>query len=314
MVQQKRGFKFALSKIESLLEVVKAIIPIGNPDCDKILNEHASCYPTKDCTATLLKRKFQELAHTKIPTEDPNMPPHICKAKHIYYRIVQATEGSTGGSEDGADLDNERNGEFKDEEEDDDEEGGMVEVNNNSFTLSADDKQLTMDDDNGSQIDAAAAVAGASGRQASDGNQSSVSAISSEKWRVGAASSSREMRDGGQKKHAFSMPFKTPRKRSSRTDNSNDDGFLFGSMMCMMMHQSWMESEQRERQNKQREHQHRIDAELREREYKLCREEMVIAHEKACAQWQLMNVMMMLLLNKNGGDNVPCPPGIPMDD
>ena len=33
MAQQKRGFKFTLSKIESLLEVVKAIIPIGNRDC-----------------------------------------------------------------------------------------------------------------------------------------------------------------------------------------------------------------------------------------------------------------------------------------
>jgi hypothetical protein len=33
IAQQKRGFKFALSKIESLLEVVKAIIPIGNPNC-----------------------------------------------------------------------------------------------------------------------------------------------------------------------------------------------------------------------------------------------------------------------------------------
>jgi hypothetical protein len=33
MVQRKRGFKFALSKIESLVEVVKAIIPIGNHDC-----------------------------------------------------------------------------------------------------------------------------------------------------------------------------------------------------------------------------------------------------------------------------------------
>ncbi len=110
MVQQKRGFKFSLSKIESLLEVVEAIIPIGNPDWVKILNKHASCYPTKDCTAKSLKRKFQELAHTKIPTRDPNMPSHICKAKHIYYRIVQATDGSTGGSEDGADHDNERDG------------------------------------------------------------------------------------------------------------------------------------------------------------------------------------------------------------
>jgi hypothetical protein len=59
MSQEKRGFKFALSKIESLLKVVKAIIPIGNPDWEKILNKHASCYPTKDCTAKLLKLKAQ---------------------------------------------------------------------------------------------------------------------------------------------------------------------------------------------------------------------------------------------------------------
>jgi hypothetical protein len=177
MAQQKMVFKFALSKIESLLEVVKAIILIGNTNWEKILNKHASYYLTKDCATKLLKRKFQELACTKIPTGDPNMPPHICKAKHIYYRIVQATDGSTGGSKDGADLNNEMDGEFEDDEEDDDEEGGMVEINNNSFSLSADDKQLTMDDDDGSQIDAAAAAAAASGRWASDGDQSSVLSI-----------------------------------------------------------------------------------------------------------------------------------------
>ena len=82
----------------------------------------------------------------------------------------------------------------------------------------------------------------------------------------------------------------------------------------MMMHQSRMESEQRERQNEQRECQHRIDAKLREREYKLCHKEMAIACEEVCVQRQLMNVMMMSLLNTNGGDNVPCPPGSPMDD
>ncbi len=55
-------------------------------------------------------------------------------------------------------------------------------------------------------------------------------------------------------------------------------------MMCMMMHQSWMESEQRERQNEQREHQHKIDAGLREREYELHHEEMAIVCKEACAQ------------------------------
>jgi hypothetical protein len=83
------------------------------------------------------------------------------------------------------------------------------------------------------------------------------------------------------------MPFKTPRKKSSCKNGSNDDDFSFGSMMCMMMHQSWMESEQRERQNEQREHQHRIDAKLIERKYNLCCEEMVIAHEEAHMQRQL---------------------------
>ncbi len=127
----------------------------------------------------------------------------------------------------------------------------MVEINNNSFSFSADKEQLTMDDDDGSQLDAAATAAAAFGRWASDGDQLSVLALLSGKRRVGEASSSKEMRDGGQKKsRAFSMPFKTARKKSSRhTDDSNDDGFLFGSMMCMMIHQSRKESEQRGYQN-----------------------------------------------------------------
>ena len=215
MAQQKRGFKFALSKTESLLKVIKGIIPIGNPDWDKILNKHASCYPTKDCTAKLLKRKFQKLACTEIPTRDPNMPPHICKAKHIYYKIVLAIYRSTGGSEDGGhDLDNERDGECEEDEKDDDEEGGMVEIINNSFSFSADEEQVTMDDDNGSQLDAVVAAAAASGRRASDRDQSSVLAILSGKRRVGGASSSKEMRDGGQKKAvSFLCPLK-PQGRS----------------------------------------------------------------------------------------------------
>ncbi len=82
----------------------------------------------------------------------------------------------------------------------------------------------------------------------------------------------------------------------------------------MMMHQSQMESEQREHQNEQRKRKHKIDAKLRERKYELCHEEMMIAREEACAQRQLLNVMMMSMLNKNGGDNVPCPPASPMND
>ncbi len=126
-----------------------------------------------------------------------------------------ATDGSTGGSEDGGgDLDIERDDEFEEDKEDDDEEGGMVEINNSSFYISADEEQLAMNDEDGSQLDAAAATAAASERRASDGDQLSVLAILSGKWRVGEASSSKEMRDGGQKK---AVPFLCPSKSQGRS-------------------------------------------------------------------------------------------------
>ncbi len=84
--------------------------------------------------------------------------------------------------------------------------------------------------------------------------------------------------------------------------------------MCMMMHQNWIESGQREHQNKQREHQYKINAKQRECKYQLCCEEMAIACKDACAQRQLMNIMMMVMSNKNGGDNVTQPPTSPMND
>jgi len=68
-------------------------------------------------------------------------------------------------------------------------------------------------------------------------------------------------------------------------------------MMGMMMMQNRHESDQREQQN-------RIDAEQRDREYQLRREEMAIAREDARAQRQLMNMMLMAMMNRNGGGGV----------
>jgi hypothetical protein len=106
----KEGVKFALSKVESLLEVIDEIILIGNLDWERVWNKHLAQYPTEDWTTEYLKHKFQELACMKVRTGDPNCPPHVCNAKRIYYKIVLATDGSTGGSEDGGDIINERDG------------------------------------------------------------------------------------------------------------------------------------------------------------------------------------------------------------
>ncbi len=60
----------------------------------------------------------------------------------------------------------------------------------------------------------------------------------------------------------------------------------------MMMMQSRMESEQRERQ-------YRNESEQREHEYQLCQEEKAVAREDACMQRQKMNMMFIAMINKN---------------
>ena len=91
-----------------------------------------------------------------------------------------------------------------------------------------------------------------------------------------------------------------------RDSGEGGDSWSFGNVMHMMMMQNRMDNERREQQS-------RIDAKQREREYQLRREEMAAAREEAREQRQLMNLMFMSMLSKNGGtDNSnsmqPMPP------
>ena len=53
-----------------------------------------------------------------MPTGDPKCPPHLVSAKHIYRKIVEATDGSTGAS----DLEDDLEDDDDERVEDDDEE------------------------------------------------------------------------------------------------------------------------------------------------------------------------------------------------
>jgi hypothetical protein len=100
MAKGKRGPKFTIAEIESLLEVIDEIVPIGNPKWERVWDMHSSCYPGWEQTAELLRCKFQQLAWKKMPTGDLTFPPYICSAKCIYRKIVRATDGLDGGSDD----------------------------------------------------------------------------------------------------------------------------------------------------------------------------------------------------------------------
>ena len=343
----RRGFKFTVVEIEHLLEAIEDVIPIGNPDWERIWQEHSARYPTKERTSESLKRKFQELARKKIPTGDPNCPPYVRDAKRIFYKIVQHTDGSTGGSdvdeEAGAEMNDDEAGDedddfdFSNNDDEDDDIGlpnpaallprlGETIGGNNSFPANEEERASAR---GGSRSDTESAQDGGRGSDTASARGVSRSDTTSarggrNKGGAGSDAPSKEGAGGGgqksapskegaagggqksaqKKSRAITQPFKTPRK-SRDSDDSEENGFSFQNMMSMMMYQNRAESEQRERQSK-------IDAEQRDREYQLRREEMAIAREDARAQRQLMNVMMMAMLNRNGGGIVPnlnLPPG-----
>jgi hypothetical protein len=145
----KRGFKFTIAEMESLLDVIGEIVPIGNPNWEQVWDSHTTCYPQKERTAKLLRCKCQELARKKMPTGDPNCPPHIRSAKRMYRMIVKATDGSEGlsGDDDASnvnddnDNDNNNNNDnynVADKEEDEDGNNdnniGLIVPHNLSFT------------------------------------------------------------------------------------------------------------------------------------------------------------------------------------
>ena len=92
----RRGFKFTTEEIKSLLDVIEEILPIGNPNQEKVWDKHMVWYPKKEHTPESLRRKFQDMAKTKMPTGDSNRPPHIRSSKRIFRLIVKATDGSNG--------------------------------------------------------------------------------------------------------------------------------------------------------------------------------------------------------------------------
>ncbi len=101
-----------------MLEVIDDIVPIGNPDWERVWDRHNARYPQKEWTAESLRRKYKTLVKKKMKTGDPNCPPHIRYAKRIYRKIIAATDSSYGESNKDKDDDDDKD-DNDDEEEDD---------------------------------------------------------------------------------------------------------------------------------------------------------------------------------------------------
>ena len=80
----------------SLFEHIEAILPISAPEWEQVEHRHHSRYPDRARTGDQLRKKFNSLAKTAIPTGDPNIPPDVREAKRIRELIFQKSDGGTG--------------------------------------------------------------------------------------------------------------------------------------------------------------------------------------------------------------------------
>lgn len=102
-----RGRGFTDAEIDSLLDVVEEILPIGPNDWDRVAERHCTYYPGLGRTRESLKRKFASLYNHKKPTGDPTCPAVVRRAKRVWELIKAEMDISDGEREDDHEEENE---------------------------------------------------------------------------------------------------------------------------------------------------------------------------------------------------------------
>ncbi len=90
---------YSRSELDHMLEFTREILPISGAEWDLVASRHSAFHPELERTGDQLKKKFNKLARTQIPTGNPNIPPAVREAKEIKDLIVEKSEGVTGSEE-----------------------------------------------------------------------------------------------------------------------------------------------------------------------------------------------------------------------
>ena len=71
--KKRRSTNFSEGELQSLLDTIESILPIGSGEWDRVMNEHSIDFEQQHRTVESLRRKFRDLHLKKAPTGDPNM-------------------------------------------------------------------------------------------------------------------------------------------------------------------------------------------------------------------------------------------------
>ena len=94
-----RGGNFTRDEVDSLLDSVEEVMPIGMDEWALVERRHMASYPDRNRTKESLRRKFQLLYLSKQQTGQPECPPEVRRAKSLQYAIREKAEVSSAGSE-----------------------------------------------------------------------------------------------------------------------------------------------------------------------------------------------------------------------
>ncbi len=95
---------YSSDEVAHLLEIVEEILPILGAEWELVERRHFAYHSDMQRSSDHLRKKFNELARTRIPTGDPNIPPGVSGAKRICTLIIEKTEAGTGSVSDGFGL------------------------------------------------------------------------------------------------------------------------------------------------------------------------------------------------------------------
>jgi hypothetical protein len=93
LVSKHAGTKFTSNEVDALLAIIEEHKPIGKIGWDQIGMCYNRLFPMKKDRGTdNLRKKYNQLANVRMPTGNPNIPPHVLKAKEIKNLIFEKSE------------------------------------------------------------------------------------------------------------------------------------------------------------------------------------------------------------------------------
>ena len=85
-----------------MLDVMATIEPILNQDLECVQQQHYCAYVTQNWNVDSIKRKYNQLERTTIPTGDPTCPPNVRCVIYIFHQIGERAD--VGEGNEGYDL------------------------------------------------------------------------------------------------------------------------------------------------------------------------------------------------------------------